>query len=202
MKNTVLLKRIATISTGYTLRDSLQFVKEGDVRLLQIKDLPKDNGKIEIEELSQIIWDYPSKPILKANNIILSTRGDNRAYLFTGSEKDNVLVSNQFIIIELNSPKISAEFLVWYLNNAPQIKRYFSMHSRGSFLSMLNIATIKDAPIIIPDYSQQQALLSMYKQAEYETKRYQKLAQLRQEYNQAKSEQILNALQGIHDDNN
>ncbi|WP_180053962.1 restriction endonuclease subunit S [Acinetobacter sp. YH12236] len=186
------LKNIAEIYTGFTQRPPEKSVNTFDVKAIQIKDLTKDQVVITDDQLSDLEWAYDSKPqYLKHNSIIVVARGEPKAYVFKGDQADQVVVSNQFIVVNLNIDKLKPEFLAWYFNHSQVMRSYFEMNSRGSMLMMLSISTLKEASIVIPSLNQQEEILQLVQEADQEALVFQQLTALRAEYNQAMSEQIL-----------
>ncbi|MDO7215741.1 restriction endonuclease subunit S [Acinetobacter nosocomialis] len=186
------LKNIAEIYTGFTQRPPEKTVNTFEVKAIQIKDLTKDQVVISDDQWSELEWAYDSKPqYLKHNSIIVVARGEPKAYVFKGNEADRVVVSNQFIVVNLQVDDLKPEFLVWYFNHSQAMRTYFEMNSRGSLLMMLSISTLKEASIVIPSLKQQEKILQLAEDAYKEALVFQQLIALRAEYNQAKSEQIL-----------
>lgn len=186
------LKNIAEIYTGFTQRPPEKTVNTFEVKAIQIKDLTKDQVVISDDQWSELEWAYDSKPqYLKHNSIIVVARGEPKAYVFKGNEADRVVVSNQFIVVNLQVDDLKPEFLVWYFNHSQAMRTYFEMNSRGSLLMMLSISTLKEASIVIPSLKQQEKILQLAQDAVKEALVFQQLIALRAEYNQAKSEQIL-----------
>lgn len=186
------LKNIAEIYTGFTQRPPEKSVNAFDLKTIQIKDLTKDQVVISDDQLTDLEWSYDSKPqYLKHNSLIVVARGEPRAYVFKGQQVDQVAVSNQFIVVNLNVDNIKPEFLAWYFNHSQAMRSYFEMNSRGSLLMMLSISTLKEASIVIPSLNQQEEILRFAQDADKEALVFQQLIAVRAEYNQAKSEQIL-----------
>lgn len=186
------LKNIAEVYTGFTQRPPEKTVNTFEVKAIQIKDLTKDQVVISDDQWSELEWVYDSKPqYLKHNSIIVIARGEPKAYVFKGNEADRVVVSNQFIVVNLQVDDLKPEFLVWYFNHSQAMRTYFEMNSRGSLLMMLSISTLKEASIVIPSLKQQEKILQLAQDADKEALVFQQLIALRAEYNQAKSEQIL-----------
>lgn len=61
----ILLKHKASLYTGFTIRESLEHLDYGDIKTIQIKDLPKNSPIIETEHLTGIQWRYDSKPVIR-----------------------------------------------------------------------------------------------------------------------------------------
>ncbi|MFA2970434.1 restriction endonuclease subunit S [Acinetobacter pittii] len=186
------LKNIAEIYTGFTQRPPEKSVNTFDVKAIQIKDLTKDQVIISENQWSELEWAYDSIPqYLKYNSIIVVARGEPKAYVFKGTEADQVVVSNQFIVVNLQSADLKPEFLAWYFNHSQAMRSYFEMNSRGSLLTMLSISILKEASIVIPSLNKQEEILQFTQDANKEALVFQQLLAVRAEYNQAKSEQIL-----------
>ena len=187
-----ILKNIAEIYTGFTQRPLEKPAVTFDVKAIQIKDLSKDQVVISENQWSELEWAYDSRPqYLKYNSIIVVARGEPKAYVFKGHEADQVVVSNQFIVVNLKVDSLKPEFLAWYFNHSQAMRSYFEMNSRGSLLMMLSISTLKEAEIVIPSMFQQEEILGLAEEAHNEALIFKQLTALRAEYNQAKSEQIL-----------
>lgn len=189
------LKNIAEIYTGFTQRPIEDSVDSLSLKSILIRDLIQDQVVLSNDQFSEIEWVYESKlKFLNHNSIIVVARGEPRAYVFKGQESDQVAVSNQFIVVNLKVDEIKPEFLAWYFNHSQAMRSYFEMNSRGSMLKMLSISTLKEASITIPTLTEQDEILLL---AEESMKGndviayVQRLMNLRTEYNQAKSEQIL-----------
>ena len=137
---TILLKHLAQLNSGFTIRESIDYLEYGEVKAVQIKDLSKQSHQIDTDLLTGIEWRYDSKPqYLSHNAILLTSRGELAAYLFKGDIEDKVVASNSFIIINIIEETVLPEFMVWYLNNAIAAKNYFSSASRGSSLPITTV---------------------------------------------------------------
>lgn len=189
---TIILKRLADIYTGFTLRESVSYLANGDTKLLQSKDLPKDSSTIDATALTRIDWKYDSQPQhLKNGSIVLLARGEPKAYIYSGTEGDQVIVGHIFIVINLTTDDIDPEYLTWYINKSSIAKRHFDTNSTGSTLNMTSISTVRDLPIVIPTIDEQQQILQRHKKTKVEADLFKSLSKLHQDYNDAFDEQVL-----------
>lgn len=195
---TVYIKHLAQLYTGFTIRESIDYLEYGEIKAIQIKDLPKESHQIDTSLLTCIDWKYDSKPqFLSHNTILLVARGKPSAYLFTGNIEDKVVASNPFIVINLTEDTLLPEYLVWYLNHSTDAKNYFSSISRGTSFLIFTLSVVKELPIKIPPLEIQQQIIDGYAQTLLEKKCVEKFIQLRQEYNTAFAEQLLNTNYGV-----
>lgn len=189
----ILLKYLANLYTGFTIRESLDHLDYGDIKTVQIRDLPKNSQVIDTNNLTSIEWRYDSKPqYLEHNSIVLVARGEPSAYIFKGDVSHKVVVSNPFIVINLNTDDLLPEFVVWYINHFKKAKEHFAINARGNALPITTIATVKELPIIIPPIGDQKIILAMQETADKEVQLFSHLIKLRKEYNRTYSELILN----------
>lgn len=189
---TIILKRLADIYTGFTLRESVSYLANGDTKLLQSKDLPKDSCTIDATSLTHIDWKYDSQPqYLKNGSIVLLARGEPKAYIYNGTKDDQIIVGHIFIVINLITDDIDPEYLTWFINKSSIAKRHFEINSTGSTLNMTSISTVRDLPIVIPTIKEQQQILQRHEQSKIEADLFKSLSKLRQDYNNAFDEQLL-----------
>lgn len=187
------LKNIAELYTGFTQRagDDASSSQSG-FKIIQFKDLCSSSNCIYPTGLARIDWTYDSKPhFLQTDSIIVTARGNVKAYLFKGDISDQVVVSNQFIVIELSDNTICPEYLVWYLNHAQQARTHFDLNSRGTTLLMLSIMTLRELHIIVPSLDQQNEVLKRVEDYQEEEILLQRWLKLKNEYNNVRNEEIL-----------
>ena len=189
----ILLKYLSSsIYTGFTIRESVEHIDYGDVKILQIKDLPRVGKFVDIDTATPIEWRYDSKPqFLSHNSIVIISRGEPSAYLFKGDQSDKVVVSNMSIVVNLATQDLLPEYLVWYINNASQAQQHFKINARGSAINLTTINAIRELPVIIPSIEEQEHILQLEQEAQREKQNFETLIALRQEHNIAQAEQIL-----------
>lgn len=192
----ITLKYLSKSSTGITIRESVESSVNGNTRLLQIKDLPKNESEFTVDNLPAINWESNTPPYyIKHKSIIITGRGEPKAYLFEGDESDKVMISSVLISVELSDDKlITPEFLVWYINNATAAHEHFATNSRDMTLPITSIATVKNLPIILLTLEQQQEILDLESCAKQERQVFERMIKLRQEFNRSASEKILQQL--------
>ena len=53
---TILLKHLAQLNSGFTIRESIDYLEYGEVKAVQIKDLSKQSHQIDTGLLTGIEW--------------------------------------------------------------------------------------------------------------------------------------------------
>lgn len=186
------LKNIAQLYTGFTQRPGESSSAGLRLKTIQIGGLAKGQMSFGQNDLSDIEWAYDSRPqFLKHNSVIVTARGDVRASIFKGDVTDQVVVSNQFIVVEIMTDLITPEYLAWYITHFQQAQQHFAIHSQGTVLSMLSVVTLRELLVVIPPISQQLEILKRRDEIKVEEDSFQRLIRLRQEYNEALNEHTL-----------
>ncbi|HDS6407990.1 TPA: restriction endonuclease subunit S [Klebsiella oxytoca] len=153
------LGQIAGIRSGHTLRGAITPDPEGDVRLLQIKDLDQDwqfNDKV----LPTVVWEQRiAPPFLEQGEIVVAARGNrNLAVVYRGQVP--VVATSQFLIVSLKrkESEIAPEYVCWLLNH-PMVQQWF--HRRGTNIQLITKSALLDVAIPLPPAETQLQLIEL-----------------------------------------
>lgn len=153
------LGQIAGIRSGYTLRGAITPDPEGDVRLLQIKDLDQD-WQFNHNALPTVLWEQRiAPPFLEQGEIIVAARGNrNLAVVYRGEVP--VVATSQFLIVSLRRQEreIVPEYLCWLLNH-PMIQQWF--HRSGTNIQLITKSALLDVAIPVPPLETQLQLIDL-----------------------------------------
>ena len=154
------LKEIAKISLGYSFRGSIQEEKDGNMFVIQAKNV-KDNFYIQnTDKLVKIKHPIYEDRLVKQNDIILSSRGYFNASVSKTSE-NMIASSSVYIIRSLNPNIILPEYLALYLNSK---KGQFLLkrNQTGSMVKVILKTDLEGIDIIIPDIEKQKILIQSF----------------------------------------
>ncbi|WP_336993948.1 restriction endonuclease subunit S [Lelliottia amnigena] len=153
------LGQIAGIRSGHTLRGAITPDPEGDVRLLQIKDLDED-WQFNDKALPTVVWEQRiAPPFLEQGEIVVAARGNrNLAVVYRGQVP--VVATSQFLIISLkrNEREIIPEYLCWLLNH-PMIQQWF--HRSGTNIQLITKSALLDVDIPVTPIETQLQLIKL-----------------------------------------
>ncbi|MDQ6994427.1 MAG: restriction endonuclease subunit S [Mariprofundaceae bacterium] len=163
MKKT--LNQLAHISAGFSFRGKIVDELDGEGKVLQMKDVEKDNG---IHWESMIKTNVPLKKLgehsdtwLKDGDIIFTARGHhNYAYEITGCPSKTVLSPHLFKIQIMDISKVIPAFLSWQINQKPA-QAYFSKNIEGSVIVGIRRTMLDKLPIFIPPIEEQYKIIKM-----------------------------------------
>jgi len=151
--------QIAGIRSGHTLRGAITHDPEGDVRLLQIKDLDQD-WQFNDKALPTVVWEQRiAPPFLEQGEVVVAARGNrNLAVVYRGQVP--VVATSQFLIVSLKrkESEIAPEYVCWLLNH-PMIQQWF--HRSGTNIQLITKSALLDVAIPVPPAETQLQLIEL-----------------------------------------
>ncbi len=160
------LNQVADIRTGYTFRGRIFEIPDGNVHILQIKDLRKqysalNQTELNAKDLPKIYWQGSKTILLSRNSIILPSRGEHyNAVLF--NEEAHVVPTSQTMVITTKSPAALPSYICWAINQK-ETQQYLRCESRGSNIPLLSKSSLELLPIKIPSLPIQNKILNLQK---------------------------------------
>ncbi len=166
--NTVPLHKIATTFRGYNALPKDEN-PNGNVSMIKISDIIDS----EIQEDSLTRYDLGGRVKienyrLQHGDIVLSIRGQLKVAIFE-SERDDVLLSQNFIGIRCNKDKINPTFLKLYLES-PTMQFIMQNKLTGSTVLNLPPKDIEEFRIPVLPLEQQQQIVSSYQKQQVKLK--------------------------------
>lgn len=154
------LKTLANVLMGYTFRGAIQANSEGEVRVIQAKNV-LENNRIDQENLVRIYQqDFRTNSYVKKGDVLLTSRGVFRASAIHFSEKD-ILASSSVYILRPKISKILPDYLAIYLNSELGQKEIYRNLS-GVAISIILRRNLEDLPILVPSLEKQQRIIDIF----------------------------------------
>lgn len=159
--NTYLLKKIADIRTGYSFRTKIESDLEGNVLVVQLRELSERNiidittaVRISMSEISE---NY----LIQKKDLIFRSRGMDSTAAIMNMDADNVIISAPFQRIRISKPlEIIPEYLLWYINSK-EAQTYFTANKTGTSVSMISTAVLADLPVVVPSLEIQKQIIEI-----------------------------------------
>lgn len=156
---------MANTSTGYTFRGAIQPALNGNVFVLQAKNITQQAYVRDLENLVSTTLEMPrSNSYLKYNDVVLVSRGSGagsfKSTVFKSKEK-NAIASSSLIILRVKSNDILPEYLSLFLNSIDG-QRLLSNILSGSQIKTILCKDLNDVRIPVPSIKKQEALIALY----------------------------------------
>lgn len=168
MKNaasfSVTLKEIADISAGYPLRGSADALPEGNVPLVQLKNVDPEAG-IDWDEVMHVQLPPARKPKwLTDNDVIFASRGTrNYAYAISGGPEHSVCSPHFFVLSVKDAAHVNPEFLAWQINQKPA-QDYLQRSAVGTQAIMtIRRPAVESLPLVLPPVREQNLIVKFWR---------------------------------------
>ena len=153
----VKLKDIATIATGVTFRSRLSPIFDGRMKVIQMKDLGKDNianlaSTIRIESLK-----YSPKQVVELGDILFRSRGQVTTAALLDVQCSNVIVAAPLFKIRPDQSKVIPDYLLWAINQ-PSSQAYFASQAEGTMIKMVSKQSLEKLTIDLPSVNKQKII--------------------------------------------
>ena len=145
--NNFLLKEIATIQQGYSLRRKVPEAPEGSMAIIQMKDVSRE--KISWDHLRRMNPTGRKEPrFLKEWDIIFSGRGTQIFATPVTIQPEKTVAGPQFFVITLEKPQ-QAQYISWYINSHHG-QHYFWTNAGGSSILNVKKEVLENLPLPMP----------------------------------------------------
>lgn len=186
----MVLKDIATIKLGYPFRSRVEHNPAGTVGVVQMRDVFEVGGLVA-DKLTRVNFpDVSDKHTIKAGDIVFRSRGLTNTSMVVSEGLGSAVVAAPLMVIRAKGNRVLPEYLSWLINQ-PAAQNYFAGRSEGSAVQMINIRTLGELPVVVPDVATQQRIVELARLAAREKELLEKLADRRWRLVSLKLEQLL-----------
>lgn len=155
----LLLKTVATIHAGYSIRGKVKEKTNGSLKIIQMKDINEDY-RINWEDISKINPISNREPkYLNINDVLFLGRGTKIYSVFIDKGTTRLVAAPQFFIIKPDISKISAQYLAWYINT-PKAQAYFKKNAGGTTIMNVTRKVLENLPLPVLSIAKQQKIIS------------------------------------------
>lgn len=149
------LSQLFTISTGFTFRDAIARLGAGKVGVVQSGDITTAN----LSGVARVTFDKADH-LLKADDILLSSRGKFVARTVTADLLPAVAASSVIVLRPVNSGA-SSRFVARFLNST-RGQELLSRLESGSYIKTLRVSDLKTIKVPQPPVTEQQTVIELH----------------------------------------
>lgn len=174
------LGSIASIQMGYSFRFRLELVEQGDIAVIQMKDLTGDN-RVDCSGLMRI--DMPAKEhhLVRTGDLIFRSRGQVTTSAILVEDPGEAVVAAPLFRIRVNHDSVLPEYLNWFIGEAPA-QGYLASHARGTAQQMISKEALENLEITVPPLARQRSIIELAELAKREEKLMKTIAAKRRQY--------------------
>ncbi len=101
-----------------------------------------------------------SQMLLEKGDVIFQSKGNRFEAIYVDKDYANLVASQVYFTLKLDSNKILAKYLTWFLNNELAAD-YFEMNSSGSVINVMSRKVLGDLEINLPSLEDQQVVVGL-----------------------------------------
>jgi restriction endonuclease S subunit len=168
------LSEIADITSGYTFRGSIESEPDGNILLLQAKNISANQDVTDTSDLNKVSDKSIRTPyFLEYNDILLVSRGSGlgsfKSAVFT-ADQSNVMPSSSVLVIRINDTGTISKYISLYLNSEEGQSALIKIATGGSYLQSLLVGNLRDLKIPIPPMHTQKSIIALHENLQSQEK--------------------------------
>ena len=152
------VKEFCKIRMGYAFRKRLENVSDGDVKVIQPKNI-SENGVLSFEDEEPLKTNVSSSNPIQMGDVLVVNRGRFASTVFNLFDAGPWIVPSSILILSINDKSVLSEYVSLYFNseNGQKLFRRHLERTTVSFISTINLGNM-DIPV--PPMKKQQALVN------------------------------------------
>lgn len=183
LEHHITLSEVVSIQAGYPFRGAITKVANGNVRVVQAKDI-SDLGELSTENL--ITTELTGKrkaDWLEKGDILFTAKGGRYIASYIADDMPQVTLAPSLFLLRVNSAykdSVNPEFLTWQINQPP-VQRYLRNSAEGSNQVNIRKPVLAETAVILPDLTTQNTIAKLYRASIKENALLQRLIVNRQQ---------------------
>jgi restriction endonuclease S subunit len=178
------LRNVAQIVSGYSFRRSVENDVNGNIFVLQTKNISANQDIFDTANLTTISDKSIRNPFfLKQNDILLVSRGSGagsfRSAVFN-SDSMNVMPSSSIHVIRTKDATIIPKYMSLYLNSPDGQKALLQIVTGGSYIQSILIKNLLDFEIPVPPIHIQKLIVALHENIVNQEQIFEKKRELQQ----------------------
>ncbi len=171
------LGELTEVQMGYPFRSRLEHDPQGNVTVIQMKDIDETNLLRVGEAIRIALPKGKTRHLLRAGDLLFRSRGrSNGAALVAEGVSPAVLAAPMLLI---RPHGVLPDYLCWYIN-APATQAQLAALAEGTSVQMISAETLKALEVPLPSRATQQRIVQAAALAEQEQTLLARIATLRQ----------------------
>lgn len=155
------ISQIAEIKSGYLFKEGIKPDKEGNVSVIQLKDV-SNRGILNAHELQRISLDkVGSENFLSVGDVLLKAKTNRPVSAVIKDRLPNAIATAHYFVISINKSEVLSGYLAWYLNQRPA-QIYFNRNAGGTRIQVINKQLLSELEVVVPDLKTQEKITKIY----------------------------------------
>ncbi len=154
------LKDIALVQMGLSFRARIEPEADGNVAVIQMRDLTEDN-KLDHSNLTTInINDINERHLVECKDLVFRSRGRTTTAAIIDQEPGQAVVAAPLFLIRATSEKLLPEYLYWFIN-LPSSQAFLHSRATGTMMIMIGKSALDALEIPLPNLEIQEQIVAL-----------------------------------------
>ncbi|MDW7731161.1 MAG: restriction endonuclease subunit S [Methanolobus sp.] len=156
-----IIKDIATVHTGYSFRSRLEASENGNVAIIQMKDLLDDNS-VDCSGLMKIdVHTIKEQHFARKGDLVFRSRGQVNTSAIIPENPEKAVIAAPLLRIRItDTENVLPEYLNWYISQT-DAQRYLTSMQAGTSVNMIRSKQLEQMPVHLPSLKMQRTIVEL-----------------------------------------
>lgn len=158
MKTTLAI--IAEVRMGYSFRSRLEADAQGDVAVIQMKDID-DANLLHPEGLVRVqMPDLKERHLVQAGDLLFRSRGVTNSAALVGGGLGRAVLAAPMLLIRPQSEVVEPAYLQWFINH-PSTQATLAAQAAGTSVKMIGKGALDQLKVVLPPLEKQRRIVEV-----------------------------------------
>lgn len=155
------ISKVATVQMGYSFRARLETIENGDISVIQMKDLLDDNT-VCCDSLAKIdMGEVKKHHLARKGDLVFRSRGHTATSAILLDDPGKAVVAAPLLRIRvMKLDKVLPEYLNWYISQR-DAQIFLTSRAKGTVQKMISKQAIEDMEVAFPSLEKQKIIIEM-----------------------------------------
>lgn len=151
------LAHIAEVRMGYSFRSRLEADAQGDIAVIQMKDID-DANLLHPEGLARIqMPDMKNHHLIQEGDLFFRSRGTTNSAALAGGNLGRAILAAPMLLIRPKTEIVEPAYLQWFINHSAT-QSVLARQSAGTNVKMIGKGALDDLVITVPPLEKQRLI--------------------------------------------
>ncbi|MCS6500752.1 restriction endonuclease subunit S [Burkholderia thailandensis] len=156
----VALAAIAEVRMGYSFRSRLETDADGDVVVIQMKDVD-DANLLHPEGLARIrMPELKDRHLVQEGDLLFRSRGVTNSAALVGEGLGRAVLAAPMLLIRPKSEVVEPAYLQWFINH-PATQAVLAAQAAGTAVKMLGKGVLDGLEVVLPPFERQHLIVEV-----------------------------------------
>lgn len=152
------LGNLAEVRMGYSFRSRLEPHAEGDVAVIQMKDIDESNlvhvtGFVRVQ-----MPDLKSHHLVQPGDLLFRSRGSSNSAALVDADLGRAVLAAPMLLIRPTADALDPAYLQWFINHAAT-QAEFASQAAGTAVKMIGATALASLPVTMPPLTTQRQIV-------------------------------------------